>query len=329
MTRQNIGIGTTANDGTGDTLRAAGQKINDNFVELYLKLGGDSDALSPQISFTVGSVIFEGSTTDNFETELVAVDPTADRIVYIPNVSGTLLLDSASQTLTNKTLTSPVITTPQINDTSLDHQYIVTPAELAADRNINLPLLTDSDTFVFNNHTATLTNKTLTAPTITSPKIVTAINDTNGATLVSLTATASAVNAYTYANAATGGKPTFTASGTDTNITFQINGKGTGSVEASKLAITSSEISVNGAANTSAGYIICNKGTALAVSLADGTVIGETKFFSNKGAGDATITPTNLAGGTSVTIQQFEAVGFIWDGTNWYIYANYAGTLNP
>ena len=329
MTRQNIGIGTTANDGTGDTLRAAGQKINDNFVELYLKLGGDSDALSPQISFTVGSVIFEGSTIDNFETELVAVDPTADRIVYIPNVSGTLLLDSASQTLTNKTLTSPVITTPQINDTSLDHQYIVTPAELAADRNINLPLLTDSDTFVFNNHTATLINKTLTAPTITSPKIVTAINDTNGATLVSLTATASAVNAYTYANAATGGKPTFTASGTDTNITFQINGKGTGSVEASKLAITSSEISVNGAANTSAGYIICNKGTALAVSLADGTVVGETKFFSNKGAGDATITPTNLAGGTSVTIQQFEAVGFIWDGTNWYIYANYAGTLNP
>ena len=329
MTRQNIGIGTTANDGTGDTLRAAGQKINDNFVELYLKLGGDSDALSPQISFTVGSVIFEGSTIDNFETELVAVDPTADRIVYIPNVSGTLLLDSASQTLTNKTLTSPVITTPQINDTSLDHQYIVTPAELAADRNINLPLLTDSDTFVFNNHTATLTNKTLTAPSITSPKIVTAINDTNGATLVSLTATASAVNAYTYANAATGGKPTFTASGTDTNITFQINGKGTGSVEASKLAITSNEISVDGAANTSAGYIICNKGTALAVSLADGTVVGETKFFSNKGAGDATITPTNLAGGTSVTIQQFEAVGFIWDGTNWYIYANYAGTLNP
>jgi hypothetical protein len=329
MTRQNIGIGTTANDGTGDTLRAAGQKINDNFVELYLKLGGDSDALSPQISFSVGSVIFEGSTTDNFETELVAVDPTADRIVYIPNVSGTLLLDSASQTLTNKTLTSPVITTPQINDTSLDHQYIVTPAELTADRNINLPLLTDSDTFVFNNHTATLINKTLTAPTITSPKIVTAINDTNGATLVSLTATASAVNAYTYANAATGGKPTFTASGTDTNITFRINGKGTGSVEANKLAITSNEISVDGAANTSAGYIICNKGTALAVSLADGTVIGETKFFSNKGAGDATITPTNLAGGTSVTIQQFEAVSFIWDGANWYIYANYSGTLNP
>ena len=329
MTRQNIGIGTTANDGTGDTLRAAGQKINDNFVELYLKLGGDSDALSPQLSFTVGSLIFEGSTPDDYETELVAVDPTADRIVYIPNVSGTLLLDSASQTLTNKTLTSPVITTPQINDTSLDHQYIVVPSELVADRNINLPLLTDSDTFVFNNHAATLTNKTLTAPVLNSPVIGTQINDTNGAELIHLTATASAVNEISFANAATGGKPTISATGDDTNITVQINGKGTGSIETSKLAITSNEITANGAANTSAGYIICNKGTALAVSLADGTVIGETKFFSNKGAGDATITPTNMAGGTSVTIEQFEAVSFIWDGANWYIYANYSGTLNP
>lgn len=329
MTRQNIGIGAVANDGTGDTLRAAGDKINDNFVELYLKLGGDSDILSSQLSFTVGSVVFEGSTADDYETELVAVDPTADRIVYIPNTSGTLLLDSASQTMTNKTLTSPVLTTPQINDTSLDHQYIIAPAELAADRNVNLPLLTDSDTFVFNDHTATLTNKTLTAPVLNSPIIGTQINDTNGAELIHLTATASAVNEISFANAATGGKPTVSATGDDTNITVQINGKGSGSVETSKLAVTSNTITANGAANTSAGYIICNKGTALAVSLADGTIVGETKFFSNKGAGDATITPTNMAGGSSVTIQQFEAVSLIWDGTNWYIYANYAGTLNP
>jgi hypothetical protein len=102
MTRQNIGIGTSANDGTGDTLRIAGEKINENFVELYLKLGGDSDALASQINFTVGSVVFEGSSLDDFETELVAINPTADRIVYIPNASGTLLMDSASQTLTNK-----------------------------------------------------------------------------------------------------------------------------------------------------------------------------------------------------------------------------------
>ena len=45
MSRQNINIGTAANDGTGDNLRAAGQKINQNYVEVYGYLGGDSDML--------------------------------------------------------------------------------------------------------------------------------------------------------------------------------------------------------------------------------------------------------------------------------------------
>lgn len=40
MARQIINIGTTANDGTGDPLRTAFDKINDNFVELY---GSDND----------------------------------------------------------------------------------------------------------------------------------------------------------------------------------------------------------------------------------------------------------------------------------------------
>jgi len=35
MAQQTINIGTIANDNTGDTLRGAGEKINDNFDELY------------------------------------------------------------------------------------------------------------------------------------------------------------------------------------------------------------------------------------------------------------------------------------------------------
>jgi hypothetical protein len=35
MARQNINIGTAANDGTGDKLRVAFDKVNDNFIELY------------------------------------------------------------------------------------------------------------------------------------------------------------------------------------------------------------------------------------------------------------------------------------------------------
>ena len=35
MAQQTISTGTSANDGTGDTLRSAGTKINQNFTEVY------------------------------------------------------------------------------------------------------------------------------------------------------------------------------------------------------------------------------------------------------------------------------------------------------
>ena len=63
-------------------------------------------------------------------------------------------------------------------------------------------------------------------------KLVGDVIDTNGNELLKVTATASAVNEVTLANAATGGTPTFTASGDDTNIGMKFVGKGTGEVTA-------------------------------------------------------------------------------------------------
>ena len=56
-------------------------------------------------------MIFEGATADAHETTLIFTDPTADRQIVFPNASGNVLLDSSTNTLTNKTLTSPVLTT--------------------------------------------------------------------------------------------------------------------------------------------------------------------------------------------------------------------------
>ena len=72
--------------------------------------------------------------------------------------------------------------------------------------------------------TQTLTNKTL-----TSPKIGTSILDTNGAELFQLTATSSATNEFTIANAANGSAPSIAATGSsDSNIDIAIKPKGTG-----------------------------------------------------------------------------------------------------
>ena len=114
MTRQAISIGTTANDGTGDTLRSAAIKINQTFVELYQYLGGDSDTISSQVSFENDAIVFEGTSADDFETRLKAANVESDVIITLPSVSGELLSTSATQTLSNKTLTTPTIVTPKI-----------------------------------------------------------------------------------------------------------------------------------------------------------------------------------------------------------------------
>jgi len=80
--------------------------------------------------------------------------------------------------------------------------------------------------------TQTLTNKTL-----TSPKIGTNILDTNGNELINLTATSSAVNELTIANASTGVTgPVISATG-ETNVGININPKGTGVLRSGTAAV--------------------------------------------------------------------------------------------
>jgi len=85
----------------------------------------------------------------------------------------------------------------------------------------------DIDTLPAGDVTTTGT-QTLTNKTLTSPKIGTSILDTNGNQLALLTATGSAVNEFTIANAATGNDPTLSATGDDSNIDIAIKPKGTG-----------------------------------------------------------------------------------------------------
>ena len=77
--------------------------------------------------------------------------------------------------------------------------------------------------------TQTLTNKTLTSPVLNNPTI-NKINDTNGNEEIIFTATASAVNEITIANAATGNNPTIYATGNDTNIGIDLTPKGIGEI---------------------------------------------------------------------------------------------------
>lgn len=80
-------------------------------------------------------------------------------------------------------------------------------------------------------HTQTGTHTLGSTSTITSSKVVTGLNDTNGNTWFGVTPTASAVNYLRNTNAATTGAPKLSADGTDTNISLNIAAKGTGEVQ--------------------------------------------------------------------------------------------------
>lgn len=136
---------------------------------------------------------------------------------------------TGSQTLTNKTLTTPIIST--ISNTG------------------SLTLPTSTDTIVGRATTDTLTNKTLTAPVIADGGF---LADANGAEEIIFTTTASAVNELTVANAATGGAPSISATGDDSNVDLSISAKGSGRVDlgAAKIKQVAEKVTTEATAAT-------------------------------------------------------------------------------
>jgi len=72
------------------------------------------------------SIEFEGATADAFETTLTVVDPTADRTITLPNVTGTVVTSGDTGTVSATMLASDSVTTVKITDAS------VTEAKLAS-----------------------------------------------------------------------------------------------------------------------------------------------------------------------------------------------------
>ena len=137
--------------------------------------------------------------------------------------------------------------------------------------------------------TQTLTNKTL-----TSPKIGTAILDTNGAELIKITATSSAENEFTMAAGASGAGPTLSSTGSsDTNIDINITPAGTGDVV---LAGDTVKVGDSGAAATltsnGAGTLTLTTGGTedLIISTNSGTN-ASTITLTDGAAGDITVLP--------------------------------------
>ena len=164
--------------------------------------------------------------------------------------------------------------------------------------------------------------------------IIEKILDTNGNEEIIFTATTSAVNELTIANAATGTSPTISATGSDTNIGINLTPKGTGGIVLGAGAVGTPALTTSGDLNTgiyfpAADTIAFTEGGAEAMRInSDGNVA----LAGNIGLGGATPTtsgtgitfPATASGSTDAnTLDDYER------GTFTPSFVNVPPSINP
>jgi hypothetical protein len=143
---------------------------------------------------TTGSLTFEGSTANGFETTLAVTDPTADRTITLPNVSGTVVTTGDTGSVTSTMLLDGTIVNADISDIAeiavsklangTANQVIVTDGtNVSWSDNLTLAgdLIVNGTTTTINTQELLVEDKNIIIGNVTSPTDVTA--DGGGITL--------------------------------------------------------------------------------------------------------------------------------------------------
>ena len=266
--------------------------------------------------------------------------------------TGAVVGTTNTQTLTNKTLTAPVITTPTITSLTLSDGNLVfegatadafettlTVADPTADRTVTIPDATT--TLVGTDTTQTLTNKTLTSPTITGTGAI--AGTFTGNLTGNVSGNVSGTSGSTTGNAAT-------ATALATARTFQLTGDveasgvtfdGTGNVSLTTVigtgAIVNADINASAAIDktkiSGTAVTVADTGTVTSAMIANGTIVDADV---NASAGIAysklslggTITSADLVDGTIVNsdINASAAIALSKLATDPLARANHTGT---
>ena len=173
MAYQPLGLGSAANDGSGDDLRTGGDKINDNFVEIYTKLGDGSTLSSDTVALLTATQTMTNKTLTAPTINGVVGGTTTSQTITtlttegIQNATGELEITAANQVveIQGGGSNSGAITL-NCEQNSHGQKIIAQPHSAGVTNTLTLPAGGNQE-LVGTAATQTLTGKTLTAPTIT------------------------------------------------------------------------------------------------------------------------------------------------------------------
>lgn len=129
MAKQTINIGTAANDGTGDPLRTAFDKINDNFDELYSDDAGDVNSVSGSGGLEVDQST--GAVTVSISDDGVTYAKMGSEFTTAATISASDVDFSSAAVFTktlsaNTTLTFSNVSTGMVKDLVITGNYTLT-----------------------------------------------------------------------------------------------------------------------------------------------------------------------------------------------------------
>jgi len=303
------------------------------------------------------SIVFEGATPDAFETTLTVVDPTQDNTITLPDTTGTVVIATAVQTLTNKTLTSPTISgSPVITGLSSAGMSTssATPKDYVDSILGSATAASTSAASAATSATSAATSATSAAASATAAA-ASAVTAGSSATAAATSATSASASATAAAASATSAATSVTTaqawaiqlatpvSGADYSAKYNANLAATSATSAATSA-TSAAASATTAANsvaTIAGYATssANSATAAATSAASAATSATSAAatyddFDDRYLGSKASPPTVDNDGNTLLVGAIywnSTLGnmYVWSGTAWVQIATTATYTAP
>jgi len=303
MARQIINIGTTANDGTGDPLRTAFDKINDNFVELYgadnnlntLDANLDVNGNSIVTGVTNGDITIVQNGTGNINlgalringSEITSTDSTQVTVKEKLRVTGALETVGATTLSTSLTLASGATVTAILDEDTMtsdsatalatqqsikayvDSQVTAQDLDFQADSGGALSIDLDSETLTFTGGTGIDTSGSGNAVTFAIDSSVVTL--TGSQVLTGKTLTTPTINGATMTGSVSIDNLIFndTDISTSSNANLVLNPGGTGTIELQANTNVTGTLGVTSTATMSG-----NASVAGTLTTADITTVG-------------------------------------------------------